>query len=64
MLNIAGLYLFVITERECVGSYLGNPIFKVLSIKILPCDHSLKSSPAEQVTQKEIHFYVSFFLSD
>ncbi|XP_010675806.3 phosphoinositide phosphatase SAC7 isoform X5 [Beta vulgaris subsp. vulgaris] len=45
---LAGLYLFVITERECVGSYLGNPIFKVSSIKILPCDHSLKSSPAEQ----------------
>ncbi|KMS97410.1 hypothetical protein BVRB_6g155460 isoform C [Beta vulgaris subsp. vulgaris] len=45
---LAGLYLFVITERECVRSYLGNPIFKVSSIKILPCDHSLKSSPAEQ----------------
>ncbi|KAI5683971.1 hypothetical protein M9H77_05199 [Catharanthus roseus] len=44
----AGSYLFVITERECVGSYLGHPIFKVSSMKVLPCDLSLKSSPAEQ----------------
>lgn len=45
---LAGSYLIAITERECVGSYLGHPIFKVSSIKILPCDHSLKNSPAEQ----------------
>ncbi|CDP01800.1 unnamed protein product [Coffea canephora] len=41
-------YLLVITERECVGSYLGHPIFKVSSMKVFPCDHSLKNSPAEQ----------------
>ncbi|KAI3462314.1 hypothetical protein Pfo_018977 [Paulownia fortunei] len=41
-------YLFVITERECVGSYLGHPIFKVISMKVFPCDHSLKNSPEEQ----------------
>ncbi|XP_021753551.1 phosphoinositide phosphatase SAC7-like isoform X2 [Chenopodium quinoa] len=52
---LAGLYLFVITERECVGSYLGHPIYKVSSMKILPCDHSLKSSPAEQKS-KETEF--------
>jgi hypothetical protein len=45
---LAGSYLIVITERECVGSYLGHPIFKVSSLKIFPCDHSLKNSPAEQ----------------
>ncbi|OMO83409.1 hypothetical protein COLO4_22544 [Corchorus olitorius] len=45
---VAGSYLIVITERECVGSYLGHPIFKVVSLKVLPCDHSLKTSPAEQ----------------
>ncbi|KNA04037.1 hypothetical protein SOVF_203410 [Spinacia oleracea] len=45
---LAGLYVFVITEREAVGSYLGHPIFKVSSMKILPCDQSLKSSPEEQ----------------
>ncbi|XP_050226758.1 phosphoinositide phosphatase SAC7-like [Mercurialis annua] len=45
---VAGSYLIVIAERECVGSYLGHPIFKVTSLKILPCDHSLKSTPEEQ----------------
>lgn len=39
----------VITDRECVGSYLGHPIFKVSSLKVFPCDHSLKNSPTEQV---------------
>ncbi|KAK9164937.1 hypothetical protein Scep_000128 [Stephania cephalantha] len=43
----AGVYVIVITERECMGSYMGHPIFKVSSLKILPCDHSLKNSPAE-----------------
>lgn len=45
---VAGVYVIVITERECVGSYLGHPIFKVSSLKILPCDHSLNTSSAEQ----------------
>ncbi|KAL0429968.1 UNVERIFIED_CONTAM: Phosphoinositide phosphatase SAC7 [Sesamum radiatum] len=41
-------YLLAITERECVGSYMGYPIFRVTSLKVFPCDHSLKSSPEEQ----------------
>ncbi|XVF16018.1 hypothetical protein REPUB_Repub09cG0205800 [Reevesia pubescens] len=45
---VAGSYLIVITERECFGSYLGHPIFKVTSLKVLPCDHSVKNSPEEQ----------------
>lgn len=45
---LAGSYLLVITERECAGSYLGHPIFKISSMKVFPCDHSLKSTPAEQ----------------
>ncbi|GAB4848390.1 GTPase activating protein (GAP) for Rho1p [Ancistrocladus abbreviatus] len=44
----SGSYLFVITERKCVGSYLGHPIFKVSSMKIFPCNQSLNSSPAAQ----------------
>ncbi|KAH9621513.1 hypothetical protein KSS87_003750 [Heliosperma pusillum] len=44
---LRGSYLFVINERQCVGSYLEHPIFKVASMKILPCDHSLKTSPAD-----------------
>ncbi|GMJ08800.1 ROOT HAIR DEFECTIVE 4, SUPPRESSOR OF ACTIN 7 [Hibiscus trionum] len=49
MLKLAtGSYLFVVTDRKCVGSYLGHPIFKVMSLKVLPCAHSVKNSPAEQ----------------
>ncbi|XP_060193804.1 phosphoinositide phosphatase SAC6-like [Lycium barbarum] len=45
---LAGSYVLVITDRECVGSYFGHPIFKVSSMKFFPCDHSLKNSTAEQ----------------
>ncbi|KAE8677924.1 Detected protein of confused Function [Hibiscus syriacus] len=45
---VAGSYLIVVTEHECVASYLGHPIFKVVSMRILPCDHSLKNSSPEQ----------------
>ncbi|TKY58358.1 Phosphoinositide phosphatase SAC7 [Spatholobus suberectus] len=45
---LAGSYLLVITGRECVGSYLGHPIFKVSSMKVFPCDCSLNNTPAEQ----------------
>ncbi|KAL6507508.1 Fimbrin, actin-bundling protein [Orobanche gracilis] len=45
---LAGSYLLVITERECVGSFLGYPIFKIISMKVFPCDHSLRNSPEEQ----------------
>lgn len=44
----AGSYLIVITECECVGSYLRHPLYKVTSLKIFPCDHSPKNTPAEQ----------------
>ncbi|RDX96247.1 Phosphoinositide phosphatase SAC7, partial [Mucuna pruriens] len=43
-----GSYLLVITQRECAGSYLGHPIYKVSSMKVFPCDWSLKNTPAEQ----------------
>lgn len=47
--SLLGSYLIVITERECVGSYMGHPIFKISSLKILHCNHALQNSPAEQV---------------
>ncbi|VFQ99800.1 unnamed protein product [Cuscuta campestris] len=49
---VAGSYLIVITERERVGFYLGHPIFKVTSLKVLPCSNSLKSSSVEQKRMK------------
>ncbi|WMV14563.1 hypothetical protein MTR67_007948 [Solanum verrucosum] len=47
-MKLIGSYLLVITERESVGSYMGHPIFKVSSMKVFPCDHSLKNTPVEQ----------------
>ncbi|KAK4348011.1 hypothetical protein RND71_034350 [Anisodus tanguticus] len=35
-------------QRESVGSYMGHPIFKVSSMKVFPCDHSLKNTPVGQ----------------
>ncbi|KAF3634900.1 Phosphoinositide phosphatase SAC7 [Capsicum annuum] len=45
---LAGSYVLVITDRECVGTYFGHPIFKVSSLKFFPCDHSLVNSTAEE----------------
>uniref|UniRef100_A0A2N9EI01 SAC domain-containing protein n=1 Tax=Fagus sylvatica TaxID=28930 RepID=A0A2N9EI01_FAGSY len=56
---LAGSYLIVITERECVGSYLGHPIFKVSYLKIFPCDHSLENSPAEQKKMETEFFWAA-----
>ncbi|KAM6540477.1 hypothetical protein CsatB_004924 [Cannabis sativa] len=44
---LTGSYLIVITDRQCVGTYLGHTIFKVLSLKVFPCDHSLQNSDAQ-----------------
>ena len=53
----------VITERECVGSYLGHPIFKVSKLKVFPCDNSLKNTPAEQVCLLPLHLFPFSFIS-
>lgn len=59
--HITGSYLLVITERECVGSYLGHPIFRVTALQILPCNHSLTNISAEQV-QKFVQSYLCICL--
>lgn len=62
---ILGSYLIVITDHESVGTYLGHPIFKVLSLKVFPCDHSLRNSPEELVKKipnfrlPVFHLYIS-----
>ncbi|XP_040247377.1 phosphoinositide phosphatase SAC7 isoform X1 [Aegilops tauschii subsp. strangulata] len=43
-----GSYFFVITDRDCVGSYLGHAIFKVTGLKVLRCNDSLNTSPEQQ----------------
>jgi hypothetical protein len=44
-----GSYFLVITDRDCVGSYLGHAIFKVTGLKVLPCNNALNTTSAEQV---------------
>ncbi|EPS73143.1 hypothetical protein M569_01613, partial [Genlisea aurea] len=41
-------YLFLITEREFVGYHLGFPIFKIVSLKVFPCNNTIKDAPVEQ----------------
>ncbi|KAL6634172.1 hypothetical protein ACP70R_026843 [Stipagrostis hirtigluma subsp. patula] len=43
----AGSYFLVITDRDCVGSYLGHAVFKVTGLRILQCNNALSTS-AEQ----------------
>lgn len=43
-----GTYFLVITDRDCVGSYLGHAVFKVTGLRVLRCNNSINAS-AEQV---------------
>ncbi|XP_024983448.1 phosphoinositide phosphatase SAC6-like [Cynara cardunculus var. scolymus] len=45
---LAGSYLLVISERKTVGTYLGHHIFKVVSLKVLPCDQSSRNSSKQE----------------
>lgn len=59
----SGSYLIVITDRECVGSYLGHPIYKATSLKIFPCDQSVKNSNAEQVSLLLLYCFIGSIVS-
>ncbi|CAL5057751.1 unnamed protein product [Urochloa decumbens] len=43
-----GSYFLVITDRDCVGSYMGHAIFKVTGLKVLPCNNALSTTSSEQ----------------
>ncbi|VAH22942.1 unnamed protein product [Triticum turgidum subsp. durum] len=49
-----GSYFFVITDRDCVGSYLGHAIFKVTGLKVLRCNDSLTTSSEQKKMESEI----------
>lgn len=46
--RFAGAYALVITARECVGSYGSHPIYKVVSMRFLPCNSALKKSTPQE----------------
>lgn len=35
---LAGMYVLVITSQKAVGTYVGYPVFRVMSMKFLPCN--------------------------
>uniref|UniRef100_A0A2N9I274 SAC domain-containing protein n=1 Tax=Fagus sylvatica TaxID=28930 RepID=A0A2N9I274_FAGSY len=45
---VAGTYVLVITSRKEVGSFLGFPVFKVMSMKFLSCNEALKFSTTQE----------------
>ncbi|KAJ8448315.1 LOW QUALITY PROTEIN: hypothetical protein Cgig2_021943 [Carnegiea gigantea] len=52
---VAGTYIIVITSAKEVGKYLGFPIFRVQSLKYLPCNQAVKQlSPQEK--KEEAYF--------
>lgn len=44
-----GTYVLVITSCKEVGTYLGFPIFRVMSLKFLACNKALELSTSEEV---------------
>ncbi|XP_010253772.1 PREDICTED: phosphoinositide phosphatase SAC8 isoform X2 [Nelumbo nucifera] len=45
---LAGTYVLIITSRKEVGSYLGFPIFRVMSMRFLSCNDALQLSTAQE----------------
>jgi hypothetical protein len=49
-----GSYFLVITDRDCVGSYLGHAIFKVTGLKVLACNNSPNTSSEQKKMESDI----------
>ncbi|KAF9619394.1 hypothetical protein IFM89_006581 [Coptis chinensis] len=45
---LAGTYLLVITSRKEVGTYLGFPVFRVMSMKFMACNGILRLSSCQE----------------
>ncbi|TKY65812.1 Phosphoinositide phosphatase SAC8 [Spatholobus suberectus] len=45
---IVGTYAIVITSRKEVGSFLGFPIYRLMSMRLLACNEALKFSTAQE----------------
>ncbi|XP_006662879.1 phosphoinositide phosphatase SAC7-like [Oryza brachyantha] len=46
-------YFLVITDRDCVGSYLGHAIFRLTGLKVLPCNKSVNASAEQKKMETE-----------
>ncbi|KAL4557920.1 hypothetical protein LXL04_036114 [Taraxacum kok-saghyz] len=45
---LAGTFVLVITSRKEVGTYLGYPVFRVMSMKFLSCNEGLRNLTNQQ----------------
>nr|KYP46693.1 Phosphatidylinositide phosphatase SAC1 [Cajanus cajan] len=45
---IVGTYAIVITSRKEVGSFLGFPVYRLMSMRVLACNEALKFSTAQE----------------
>ncbi|XAR68802.1 Phosphatidylinositol-3,4-bisphosphate 4-phosphatase [Bertholletia excelsa] len=45
---LSGTYILVITSRKEVGHYLGFPVFRVMSMKFLSCNRTLRFSNSQE----------------
>lgn len=52
---LSGTYLLVVTSRKEVASFLGFPVFRVKSMKVIPCNKVL-SLPTYQEKRDEAYF--------
>lgn len=49
-LVFSGTYALVITGRQALGTYKGHPIYRVTSLKVLPCNNNLHKATPEEVS--------------
>ncbi|KAK7294712.1 hypothetical protein RJT34_17605 [Clitoria ternatea] len=45
---IVGTYAIVITSRKEVGSFLGYPVYRLMSMRVLACNEALRFSTAQE----------------
>ncbi|KAF7825526.1 phosphoinositide phosphatase SAC8 isoform X1 [Senna tora] len=45
---LVGTYVLVITSRKEVGSFLGFPVYRLMSMRLLACNEALKFSTAQE----------------
>ncbi|MED6187471.1 Phosphoinositide phosphatase sac8 [Stylosanthes scabra] len=54
---VVGTYAVVITSRKEVGSFLGFPVYRVMSMRVLACNEALKFSTGQE--KKDEAFFMT-----
>ncbi|CAK8541949.1 unnamed protein product [Lathyrus sativus] len=50
---VVGTYAIVITSRKEVGSFLGFPVYRLMSMRVLACNEALKFSTSQEKRDEE-----------